>query len=95
MSLAMLPALTFDFGLRNKLQPLTRAYSRLNSALHSSRRSTGPDTHDVWPTEHFSEITKFIHWNRILGPTGFPHGSGSRESACNAGDSLTWVQFLG
>ena len=45
-------------------------------------------------TEHCSEITKFIHWNRILCPTGFPRGSDSRESACSA-DSSTWVQFLG
>ena len=46
-------------------------------------------------TEHCTEITKFIHWNGILCPPGFPRGSDSRESACNAGDSLTWVQFLG
>ena len=34
-------------------------------------------------------------WKRILCPMGFPRGSDSKESDCNAGDSLTWVQFLG
>ena len=52
--------------------------------LRANHRALTLMTFDT--TEHCAEITKFIHWNRILCPTGFPRGSDSRESACNAGD---------